>query len=176
MFDLTTNYFELLGAKPSFCVDIHGLKTRYLELQRQVHPDNFASDSDRIQRESVQRVSYLNQAYETLKSPLQRAIYLLETAGYDFDVNTQIHDDVSFLVEQMAMREDLSEAGDAEDPHAVIEGLREKAESNYKLYQENFAVLYGKENWREASEEVNKMMFAFKLLNEISEKEESLFD
>jgi len=91
LFDLTANYFELLDLEQDYQLDLKVLKEKYLELQREVHPDKFASESEKIQREAIQRVSYLNQAYEILKSPLQRAIYLLQISGNDFDPDTQIH-------------------------------------------------------------------------------------
>ena len=123
----------------------------------------------------MQSVSYLNQAYETLKSPLKRAIYLLQTAGQDFDPDTQIHNDPVFLMEQMELREELSAVSDADDAFDTLECLRDKASTSYKQYQESFADLYAEENWPAASTEINKMMFATKMLQEISEKEETLF-
>lgn len=176
MFDLTTNYFALFGLKPCYQLDLKKLKSCYLELQRQVHPDNFASESDQVQREAVQRVSYLNQAYESLKSPMSRAIYLLETAGYDFNPDTQIHNDAAFLMEQMELREALSDISDEPDPISSLDQLRDKAQNSYQQYQDVFATRYDEKNWDAAANEVNKMMFAVKLLAELSEKEEMLFE
>ena len=175
MFNLTTNYFRLFGLAANYQLDLVDLKTRYLELQRQVHPDQFASESDQVQRQAMQSVSYLNQAYETLKSPLKRAVYLLQTAGQDFDPDTQVHNDPVFLMEQMELREELSAVSDADDAFDTLECLRDKASTSYKQYQESFADLYAEENWPAASTEINKMMFATKMLQEISEKEETLF-
>ena len=175
MFSLTTNYFELFGLKESYVLDLADLKAKYLELQRQVHPDKFASESELVQREAMQRVSYLNQAYETLKSPLQRAIYLLQSSGNDFDPDTQTHSDTSFLMEQMELREELSDISDANDPFEALDELRNRALAAYQAHQKQFADSYGEESWEDAANEINKMMFANKLLQEISEKEETLF-
>ena len=88
MFDLKTNYFEVFGLQPTSDVELSSLKTKYLELQRLVHPDNHVSESDEAQRHALQRVSYLNQAYDTLCFPLKRAIYLLQSVGHDNDPDT----------------------------------------------------------------------------------------
>lgn len=176
LFDLATNYFDLLGAKQSYFIDLSALKKKYLDLQRQVHPDNFASGSDKVRREAMQRVSYLNQAYETLKSPLQRAVYLLQISGNDFDPDTQVHSDPAFLMQQMELREALSEVSDADDPLAALDELRDNAEQNYQEYQNQFAEFCDQSKWQDASLVVNKMMFVNKLLREIAEKEEVLFD
>lgn len=175
MFDLTANYFELLDLEQDYQLDLKVLKEKYLELQREVHPDKFASESEKIQREAIQRVSYLNQAYETLKSPLQRAIYLLQISGNDFDPDTQIHNDAAFLLEQMELREELSEVSYTNEPLTALEELNNKASLRYKSHQEQFSKLYSEKNWQDAAVEINKMMFAKKLLSEISEKEEMLF-
>jgi len=175
LFDLTTNYFDLFGIERGYQLDLAVIKKQYLQLQKEFHPDNFASESEKIQREAIQKASYLNQAYETLKSPLQRAIYLLQIAGQEFDADRQIHNDSLFLMEQLELRESLSEARDASDPLAVIDALRHKAEDSYKQYQSDFSRFYDEQSWENATVEINKMMFAYKLLVEISEKEESLF-
>jgi len=47
-------------------------------LQQEFHPDRFASKGDVDKRLAVQTASLINQAYDTLKSPLKRAQYLLE--------------------------------------------------------------------------------------------------
>jgi len=176
LFDLTTNYFALFGLEQSYSVDRKALKASYLQLQREVHPDNFVTESDAVQRDAMQRVSYLNQAYETLLNPVQRAIYLLQTNGHEYDADVQIHNDGQFLLEQMELREELALIPDATDPMESIERLRQKAEQNYQAHQNIFAEQLAKQNWEQASAEVGKMMFACKLLSEISEKEAVLFD
>ena len=176
LFDLTTNYFELFDIEQGYQLNLAALKKRYLQLQKEFHPDNFASESARIQREAMQRASRLNQAYETLGSPLQRAIYLLQTVGQEFDADRQIDNDTSFLAEQLKLREALSEVPETDDPMAVMDELRDRVEASYKHYQSEFSTLYDEQNWESAAAEINKMMFAHKLLTGISEKEESLFD
>ena len=151
------------------------LKSKYIELQKQAHPDNFASESETVQRLAVQKVSYLNQAFECLKSPLERAIYLLNIAGHPFDPDTQIHSDVEFLMAQMELREALSEVTGADDPFTALDRLLVEASEQNKQYQMDFKTEYEQSNWSQAAVAVNKMMFATKLLHEISEKEESLF-
>lgn len=171
MFDLTTNYFQLFGLPVGCEVDPKQLKQKYLELQRQYHPDNFAAESEATQRQAVQQVSYLNQAYDTLKSPLKRAVYLLHTAGHDYDPDTQIHDDTEFLMQQMELREELSEISiDSEE----LDQLRAKASTSFEKHKNQFADSYGNKKWQEAGAEINKMMFLSKLLTEIDEKEEVL--
>ena len=176
MFNLTTNYFVLFGIDQTYDVDSKLLKSRYLELQRQTHPDNFAIEPQNVQRESVQRVAYLNQAYDTLKSPLKRAIYMLQTAGQSFDPETQIQNDPLFLMQQMQLREALAEVSEQDDPLSTLDKLREDALQNFASQQRVFAQQFEDQNWLLAATEINKMMFSAKLLTEINEQEEILFD
>ena len=41
------NYFQLFQLPAGFEIDLTELGTRYLELQRNFHPDNFATASER---------------------------------------------------------------------------------------------------------------------------------
>ena len=41
------HYFELFDIPVSYNVDLNAINTRYLELQRVVHPDRYAGKSDR---------------------------------------------------------------------------------------------------------------------------------
>ena len=83
-----------------------------------MHPDRFASAGDAERRASMQWTTRVNEAYRTLRSPVQRARYLLELEGVDvaFETNTAMPPD--FLMRQMELREALEAAGDARDADA----------------------------------------------------------
>lgn len=88
------------------------LDERYRELQREVHPDRFATGSDAEKRLSVQRATLINEAYQTLKAPLSRVRYLLESTGIDAAIETNTAMPADFLMQQMQWRESLDDAGD----------------------------------------------------------------
>ena len=72
-----TEYFAMFGLQPSFLIDSKALAATYRELAKDVHPDRFAGAAAATQREAVERAARLNDAFQTLKSPTQRALYLL---------------------------------------------------------------------------------------------------
>src|SRR5258706_1485880 len=124
--NLNQNHFELFGLPPRCAVDAAALEARYRELQREVHPDRFAAAPESERRASMQLATRVNEAYQTLKSPLRRAVYILRLRGVDpqFETNTAMPSE--FLVEQMSWRERI-ETG-AENPKAPRRrrgGLRE---------------------------------------------------
>src|SRR6266513_1486552 len=116
--NLNQNHFELFGLPARFAVDAAALEGRYRELQREVHPDRFAAAPEPEQRVSMQLATRVNEAYQTLKSPLKRAVYILRLRGVDPEFETNTAMPPEFLVEQMAWRERI-EAG-SEDPEALV--------------------------------------------------------
>jgi len=121
--DLNQNHFELFGLPPRFRLDLPRLDSRYRELQREVHPDRFAAAPQSEQRVSMQLSTRVNEAYQTLKSPLGRAGYLLQLQGLDpgFETNTAMP--AEFLEHQMLLRESLEAASGARDA-AALDALR----------------------------------------------------
>src|SRR5216684_72969 len=77
------NHFELLGLPITYSVDPARLEQGYRDLQSRVHPDRFASGSDAERRVAMQWATRANEAYRTLRQPLERARYLLHLKGFD---------------------------------------------------------------------------------------------
>ena len=57
------------------------LEQRYRALSRQFHPDYFYNAPAAERRASLEKSSYLNDAYRTLKNPVSRIGYLLQLEG-----------------------------------------------------------------------------------------------
>ena len=57
---------------------MNDLEQRYRALSRQFHPDYFYNASAAERRASLERSSYLNDAYRVLKNPVARLEYLLK--------------------------------------------------------------------------------------------------
>lgn len=72
------DYFTFLGLPRKLNVDIAALDQRFRALSRQFHPDYFYNAEPAERRASLERSSYLNDAYRTLRDPVQRLEYLLQ--------------------------------------------------------------------------------------------------
>lgn len=114
------DHFARLGVDRRFTVDDDQLGKRYLALQRRLHPDRFVTRSARERALSMQQATSLNEAYESLRSPLRRAEYLLSLAGGERD-GAVSESDPEVLVEAMEDREALAEA-DTADAVGAIQG------------------------------------------------------
>lgn len=72
------DYFSFLGLPRKLALDPGLLEQQFRTLSRQFHPDFFYNATIAERRASLERSSYLNDAYRTLKQPALRVAYLLE--------------------------------------------------------------------------------------------------
>ena len=101
------NYFELFDLETSFFISDSNLKDSYRREIARFHPDKFASKTDSEKLQALQNTSLLNTAFEMIKSPLNRASYLLKLDGVDpFDEKDTAMDH-DFLISQIDLREEL---------------------------------------------------------------------
>lgn len=119
MITLACNDFELFDVPARFAQDRAVLDARWIELQREAHPDRFATHGIAAQRLAMQWAVRINEAYQRLKDPLKRAAYLCELGGAP--VNAQINTAMpaQFLMQQMEWREALDATTSATEVDAL---------------------------------------------------------
>lgn len=177
--DLTKNYFELFELPVSCQVDQRRLSSQYRAFQRAVHPDRFAGDDDRQQRLSIQYASHVNEAFNTLKQPLSRAIYLLKLSGRDVDMERNTIMDPVFLMEQMELRESVADIKSSKNPEQEVEQLAGQVDADIHRYLqkfEGFWVSGTEQDLDQAETVVRKMQFMVKLAAELEQLESELLD
>lgn len=140
------------------------LERAYRDIQARIHPDRHAHEGDAARRASMQWTTRVNEAYRTLKSPVQRAKYLLEMNGVDvqFETNTQMP--AEFLSRQLELREALAEARDA----GALDRLRTEVRDEARALEGSIGELIdGRRELQAAAGEVRKLMFLHRLAEEI---------
>ncbi len=140
MLDFSRNYFELFGLPQTYQIDTGALAERYREVQRVLHPDRFASASDRERRLSLQGATRVNEAFDTLKDPVRRARYLLSLHGVDTDAQQQTTQDPGFLMEQMELREELEAARSSPEPLVRLDLIMERVNAQIRTLVAQIAV------------------------------------
>src|ERR1700694_953070 len=75
------DYFRFLGLPRKLTIGPSELERNFRLLSRQFHPDYFYNATLAERRASLERSSYLNDAYRTLRQPISRIAYLLELEG-----------------------------------------------------------------------------------------------
>ena len=113
------NYFELFSLEALFDIDTNALEKEYQIQISNYHPDKFATKTEKEKTQALQNTSLINSAFETLKSPLLRATYLLELNGINaFDEkDTQMN--MEFLMSQIELREHLEVIKEQKDSIAL---------------------------------------------------------
>ncbi len=103
------NYFAFYGLPEAFLLDEGGLKKKYYQLSRELHPDFHAQATPAEQAEAL-RLSTLNtDAYRTLADPDARMAYLLGQHGLLEEGSAQNQLPPDFLLEVMELNEQLME-------------------------------------------------------------------
>lgn len=162
-----SQYFNLFQLEPSFNIDTETLEQTYRALAARFHPDKFASASAFEQKQAVMMSSTINDAYRTLKSPIDRAAYLLKSQNIDADAPEHTSFSPEFLMQQMEWRETLMDA-QMEQNHDAIRALdQEIQEVQSNLYQD-LQQAFEQQDYESAAQWVRHGRFLNKLRNEIA--------
>jgi molecular chaperone HscB len=113
----------------------------------------------------MQMTMQVNEAHRTLKSPVERAKYLLELNGVDAGLETNTAMPADFLTQQMELREALEEARGA-DALARLE--KELYEQKAGLEAQIARCIDGARDYRGAADLLRKLMFLEKFDEEIN--------
>lgn len=177
--DFTQNYFDLLKVPQGFFIDKGVLSANYRDLQKTFHPDKSANKPASEQRTAVQFAGYINTAYETLLSPVERATYLLSLAGEVIDDQSATVNDGQFLFLQMEWRESLAEIksdSNTDSAEELLEALLVTVKQAFAELEVAFSQQYVGKEFLEAKNTIAKMQFVAKMLKEIDSAEAALFD
>lgn len=108
------DYFSFLGLPRKLTIAGDDLEQRFRVLSRQFHPDFFYNATPVEKRASLERSSYLNDAYRALKQPSGRVEYLLRVEGLapknEQEASRQVPP--ALLEEVFALNEELDEIRD----------------------------------------------------------------
>jgi len=174
MIDIQQNHFGLFGLPAAYAVDLAYLDQCYRTLQSEVHPDRFAAAAPAERLRSMQLATHVNEAYQTLKSPIARARYLLHLNGVDTQEDTNTAMPAAFLMQQMEWREAIEEATAASDVAGLDQLLRELRHAAKDQEAQLHSALDQNKDYAQAAESVRKLRFLDKVRDEIEQAIEAL--
>lgn len=100
------NYFELFDIPVSFIVDASTVAKKYIQLQKQFHPDFFTQQDDTAKQMAEEKSAQLNTAYKIFQNSDATIQYVLQLNGLlGDDEKYQLPND--FLMEMMELNEDV---------------------------------------------------------------------
>ncbi|MEX2132368.1 MAG: Fe-S protein assembly co-chaperone HscB [Pseudohongiellaceae bacterium] len=174
MLSLKQNYFQLFSLPEIYELNLATLNSVYRDLQGQVHPDRFANQNEQERLRAVQQASLLNQAFETLKSPLKRAAYLLELKGVNTHEVSQADLNPALLLEQIRLREALEDLPRDDSALEQLDAMRLEVSEQLQQDESAFAVCFQQGDLQQARQHYHGMQYLHKLLTEIQNVEEDL--
>jgi molecular chaperone HscB len=168
---LAVSDFELFGVPVHFAQDRAQLDARWKDLQREAHPDKFASQGAAAQRVAMQWSVRINEAYQRLKDPMRRAAYLCELGGAPIQAENNTAMPAAFLMQHMEWREAMDDATDV----AALENLHDEVRQAHKAALQQCAQLIDTtHDLAAASQQVRGLMFIEKFLRDIEARIDQL--
>ena len=161
------NYFRFFGLHQQFKLDLPALDQAYLAIQKEVHPDRHARGSDSEQRLAMQMTTLANTAYQTLKNPIERGLYICKLNGVDAKLETNTAMPTAFLMKQMEWRESLDEQ--AEDLPALEGLMTEVEEAKANTITEISQAIDAAKNYERAAELLRGLLFIDKFAIELDD-------
>ncbi|MDX2082774.1 MAG: Fe-S protein assembly co-chaperone HscB [Rickettsiales bacterium] len=153
------NYFAQFSFPIDFTVDEIELEKKYLEFQKQFHPDS-ASTRD------IEQSIAINQAYQILKNPITRASHILQLNGIDLEDDSKaLKPDLATLEEILELQEKVAEIK-ADEIAILQKNLKNKIEF---LLQEVRAKLENKD-FTKAAQILIKAKYFDKTLRDLKAK------
>ena len=171
---INCSFYDLfsLPDKRTIAIDMVALESSFKKLQRQFHPDKFATASVEEKAISAANSSVVNQAYQILKSRVDRINYVL-TNYYKVHVLEEggSFDDPALMAEVFDLRERVDEAssGSDSDANATRLVLLKEVESALEQLGSKLETLMKKQG-DAAIEDITKTAVRFKYLSKVREE------
>jgi len=178
------DYFAFFGLPRRLVLDPADLEQRFRRMSRQFHPDFFHNAAAAERLASLERSSYLNDAWRVLKDPATRVEYLLGLEGLAPAKESEGGAarggvPAALLEEVFAFNEELDEIRAAReaggDPHGLrarLERAREPIERKQRQYEARLAELsaaWDASHRRGTLEELRELFLERKYLRNLME-------
>ncbi|ALG68878.1 co-chaperone HscB [Beggiatoa leptomitoformis] len=168
------NYFELFGLPVCFTIDSEVLAACYRDLQKMIHPDKFVDAPERERRLAMEKATLINEAFQTLKQPVNRARYLLELQGVSLNNDSDTFMDATFLMAQMELRETLAEIKNQINPLAALSQFLTTLNKQSQTLIDKLNQQFTQQDWQAARNSVRQLQFFNRLQEETLQLEETL--
>lgn len=106
---LRQDAFTLFNLPHKYLIDQAKLNDTYHDLQKKYHPDNFVGNEN--QALIAQVSAQINHSFTILRSPLTRALILLEIHQHKLDLNANSSLSPQLLLAQMELHDEIADAG-----------------------------------------------------------------
>jgi len=134
-----TDYFAFFDLPRKLWLDMGALEQSFLQLSWKLHPDNFVNASEREKGLSLERSSQLNDAYRTLRDPVERVEYLLGIEGKRKEGEHKQQAPPELLEEVFELNESLDELREAKAAGVDLHSLKSRLQTEERNFQSKLA-------------------------------------
>lgn len=164
---MTQNFFDTFNLPVLFNIDIDMLNHQYRTLQKTIHPDRFVNATDAEKKQSLQKSTQINDAYQVLKDPIKRASHIISL----HQVLKEKTLPPDFLMQQMEWEEEFETINDLEQ----VQLFSDKIDGEKKMLMDLLAMdLDEKKDWESATNIIGKLKFITNLFLRIQQKKLSM--
>ena len=161
------DYFTLFDLPKIFTLDLVALQLKYYSLMRQTHPDQFVQGAPAQKQQATEMSAQINRAYQSLKDPVKRALYLFDLRGIALEGEHAEPMPMDFLSQQMDWHESLEDA--SPEDCAV---LADKVTVDLQDVLREIAEFLDNKNNHNVMQSARKMLFYTRFQKEIMQKME----
>jgi molecular chaperone HscB len=179
-----TDFFSFFGLPRQLNLDVAALEREFYRLSRKLHPDVYARASQQEQQWSLEKSSQLNDAYRTLKDPIERTAYLLKLEGVQLEEQSKAATDRArqtgevkkqvvppdLLEEVFELNMQLEEARAAKKMGEADPDVRRDLETHKKHFEEKLKALSAElqaywNDWDRAGSEAERTQARDRMVN-----------
>lgn len=154
------NHFQKFNLETKFTINEQELENQYLKLQQQFHPDT-AKDATLAEIDSI----LINQAYQILKNPIKRAIYLLQLQNINIeDEECSVKPTMVTLNFVMELREKI-----LENPNQINQ-IQEKIKKIIADELQEIAELLQHKEFLKAAQTLIRIKYLDKIISDLKKK------
>jgi molecular chaperone HscB len=114
-------YFDVFDLPKILNLDLNALEKSFHELSRRYHPDYFATAAPEEKGRALRMTALLNDAYRTLRRPIERVEYLTNIEGFKPDGSRVPK---AFLMEVFEINEQIEDIRGGGATEAQIDSIR----------------------------------------------------
>lgn len=159
------NPFDLLEIEQKYLIDLEELTQKYINKQREFHPDMHVTKSPAEKLRASSMAVALNHAFETLKDPFQRGIALLLIRGVEIDLHKNEHD-FEILSQTMADQEKLNQISTLKD----LKKFSAECDLRFNTLQHNLDQAFKKNDNDLARQYLNSLKYLLKSKSDLDRK------
>ena len=150
------NFFTIFNLPTQFFLDLNLLEQKYFSFQTQFHPD-LAGIAE------IEQSILVNEAYEVLQNPLQRATHILQLNGIDINVDGgAMRPDLATLGEVLEIQESIAKLN-----ADGISLLKKNLATRIKLLIDDVALKLDNQDFATAAKILIKAKYFDKILRDL---------